>query len=170
MEPQTAVVLSEAVPAPIAEPAPAPAPRVRKRKCISVADKLEAVDALDRGEKAKDISAALGVSQAAISKWRKTRDKLEAAPKGLKKIRGERFPLVNAAVLQYLENHQMNASGKSPTWHEICAFARETAKRLVEEGRPGYATFRASGSWLQLLLKRNTVRRVRRSGTYISLI
>ena len=92
-----------------------------------MAQKLWALEQLDKGMSQKAVAAELNCSQSVVSTWRKrSKETFAAALAGggggkRKRNRAELFPLVNEQVARYIASRQSLSSGvpRGTSWAQV---------------------------------------------------
>jgi hypothetical protein len=134
---------------------------------LPLSTKLTAIRDFENGVSQVQLAKKYGVAQGTISMWVKKKGQIEAAaargeslatgrlPQLNHNFNGDRYPLVNRYMIQYIQEHQKTPSARGQhCWRKLREAAELYANELVEQGHAEYESFRASPGWLQNLLSR----------------
>ena len=124
-----------------------------KRKNLSVDDKIEAILAVDKGQKKCEIARRFGIPANTLSTWIKNRDKIfetyDANNPNRKRQRLSMYTDVEEALLRWFTHARTNAVAVSGP--VLIAQARKFADAL------GYSDFQCSAGWLDRLKQRHGI-------------
>ena len=113
--------------------------------------KAEAITLKNKGWTQQRIADHFGVSQAAVSKWLKDKEKIVAAAatnSSAHRIRVSQYEELNNAVVAHIDARVKATDGRPRglSWAIIQRYARQKATELAEGGATQYEGFGASNS------------------------
>ena len=143
----------------------------RKRICVSLHDKLSALQRLDSGESVAKVSADIGVGITTVKDWKKNRKELEAysmtvetekALKNRKMLKKPKLELVDDALWVWFCQERRKGTPLSGP------IVKEKALKLYEKLGGDSESFNASEGWLHRWKLRHGIRHVIIAGEKLS--
>lgn len=143
----------------------------RKRVCVSLQQKLEVLQRLDRGESLVKLAAELGVGVTTVKDWRKKREDLESysmtvetedALKNRKMLKKPKLELVDEALWVWFCQERRKGTPLSGP------LVKEKAVKLFEKLGGDVETFQASEGWFHRWKLRHGIRHVVIAGEKLS--
>lgn len=143
----------------------------RKRVCVSLQQKLDVLQRLDRGESLVKLAAELGVGVTTVKDWRKTRKDLESysmtvetedALKNRKMLKKPKLELVDEALWVWFCQERRKGTPLSGP------LVKEKAVKLFEKLGGDVETFQASEGWFHRWKLRHGIRHVVIAGEKLS--
>jgi hypothetical protein len=152
--------------------------KVKKdRRSLSVAQKLDIIKRLDRGERSKDICAAFNLSSSTVRSIYLQKDKLQDVAQSsvsdahlhrIKKSRDAILEQLEKLLLHWLDSHARKHSTLpfNVIQEKALSLFSDLKRKAEDEGNPVSADFdfKASHGWFERFKKRANLQRIKASG------